>query len=161
MGLLGGLGLAELDRNIGSTIRSNRPCGRHVAVRTEDVGAVFGAVHEHRVELRVVDTTRPPADVLADLRTEVAAKVLLHAAVMLERHVGRSEVRGLAPRDVVQAAAPRERWDSFAGAVWVGQALLRRVDYKRRAGGSACRGAGFSRRNGDWARSRGRALLGA
>src|SRR5438477_341917 len=83
-----GRDLAEFDRNIGSSVRSDRPRGRDVTVRAEDVGAVLCAVHEHRVELRVVDAARPPADVLADLRAEVAAQVLLHAAVMLERNVG-------------------------------------------------------------------------
>src|SRR5205823_4862301 len=111
--------LAEFDCNIAPTVRSDRPRGRYISIRTEDVRAVLCAVHEHRVELRVVDPSRPPADVFADLRAQMTAKVLLHAAVVLESHVGRSKVCSLGAGNVVEAAAPGQWRQPAAGAVLV------------------------------------------
>src|SRR5438132_11537302 len=52
--LLGGAALSEFDRNKGAAVGTDLPCCRHIAVRTEDVRLVIRAVHEHRIELRVV-----------------------------------------------------------------------------------------------------------
>ena len=84
---------------------------------------MLGAVHEHGVQLRVVDAPRPPADVLAGLRTKVAVEGLIDAAVVSKSHARCRKVRSLPARDVGETAAPRQRPESVACAVLVDERL--------------------------------------
>src|ERR1700694_5892039 len=67
--------LTELHGDVAVAIGSDDPSGGHVVVRAEDVGAVIGTVHEHRVDLLVVNAFRPPADVLARLSSQATSEV--------------------------------------------------------------------------------------
>src|SRR2546427_6089484 len=140
--LLGGAALPEFDRNKGAAVGADLPCCRHVAVRTEDVRLVIGAVHEHRVELRVADPAGPPSDVLADLVAEMTREVAADAVVMLKCDARGGELGGLSTRDCGQTRVPRQRRQVVARAVLVDESLLRGADCdlrpRRRRGGGGC-----------------------
>src|SRR4030088_3579812 len=68
-------GLAELNRNVAGAVCGNYPDGPYIVVRAQDVRPVTCAVHEHSVELGVIDAARPPADVLPRLVTQAAREV--------------------------------------------------------------------------------------
>src|SRR5256886_2108829 len=126
--LLGGAALSEFDRNKGAAVGTDLPCCRHIAVRTEDVRLVIRAVHEHRIELRVVDPAGPPADVLADLVAEMTREVAADAVVMLKWDTGGGELAGLGARDCGQTRAPRQRRQVVARTVLVDESLLGGAD---------------------------------
>src|SRR2546426_607997 len=123
LALLGGAWLAEVDRNIGPTVGTDGPRGGDVVVRTEDVRLVLRAVHEHGVELRVVDPARPPADVLTDLTAEMTGEVAADPVVMLERDTRSGKLGRLGSGHCRQTRAPGQRSQvvacSGAGACWV------------------------------------------
>src|ERR1700694_841065 len=69
--------LAELHRDVAVAVVGDDPGGPDVVVGPHDVRPVAGAVHEHRVQLRVVDAAGPEADVLTALVAEPTAEVLV------------------------------------------------------------------------------------
>src|SRR4029077_10049119 len=71
--------LAELDSDVPIPVRSHHPRRSDVVVRPEDVRQVFGAGHEHGVELSIVDARRPVADVLTRLVAKAAVEVEVRA----------------------------------------------------------------------------------
>src|ERR1700694_2807257 len=119
--------LAELHGDVAVAIRGDDPGGGHVVVWAEDVGTVIGAVHEHRVELSVVDALRPPADVLARLVTQTASEVDVRPVGVGDEALG-SHAVGVADRDVVEARAPGQWTKTRCSAILIDQRLLRGAD---------------------------------
>src|SRR3982074_56774 len=110
--------LAELHRDVAGAIRGDDPGGCHVVVRAEDIGTVVGTVHEHRVELPIVDAFRPPTDVFARLASTATGEVDI-------RPIGVGDVTlrcnavGVADRDVVEAGAPGQRTKAVGCAILI------------------------------------------
>src|ERR1700730_16210388 len=74
--------LPELDRYICVPVGSDHPRGGDVAVWAHDVGAMVGAVHEHRVQLGIVDPSAPPPDVFTGLLAQAARQVRVRTICM-------------------------------------------------------------------------------
>src|SRR5213594_4790552 len=154
--------LSELDCDVSLPVTRHDPGSGDVVVRTHDVRVVLGAVHEHCVELGVVDAPRPVTDVLAGLVAQAARQVDLRAVGVREESL-RSDPVGVAYRHAGQAAAPRQGRQAVGGPVLVDQRLLRAVDDDGWGGGARGRRrpttpgrGGWWLRHRRWARRRGR-----
>src|ERR1700736_6076126 len=124
--------LTELDGYVRVPVCSHGPRGGDPVVRAHDVGAVLGAVHEHGVELGVVDAAAPIADVLTCAVAEMTSKVEARPVGVGRRHPALTgKTHGVGDCHRAQARAPVERTQARCGTVPVDERLRRRSDDER------------------------------